>query len=56
MEMNIEMDKSQFLQVTRNEYNRVMRGSASLWKTASSEESAAYIMIEVETIGVVKFS
>lgn len=56
MEMNIEMNSLNFSKSQGMNTTELREAPPSLWKIASSEESAAYIMIEVETIGVVKFS
>lgn len=57
MEMNIEMNSLNFSK-SQQEMNatELCKALPSLWNIASSEQSAAYIIIEVETIGVVKFS
>ena len=55
--MNIEMNSLNFSK-SQQEMNatELCKALPSLWNIASSEQSAAYIIIEVETIGVVKFS
>ena len=54
--MNIEMNSLNFSKSQGMNTTELCKAPPSLWKIASSEQSAAYIMIEVETIGVVKFS